>query len=302
MKWFKIILRLIIGAFFLLSAYGKVEAMEAFEIYIFRSSFLSFDGASVVARLIVAAELIAAVGFITKWGYKAIWKLTMIFILILTAFLAWQAMAGDEANCFCLGELMEMSPTESLLKNVGLIMALLFVRREEDVLTFKFKRGVTSVVFTTALVIPFIMSPPDIFVKGRFKPAEHNQEVLDLAIEDGSIPADFVSGRTLVSFYSTGCKYCKMAATRLSVIIDKNQIDKGSVHQVFWGEETDPTEFYEKTHSMRFEYVGMPTKQYLDITKGRMPLILLIDDGEVVDEMTYRTIDAGKIIQFLKGN
>lgn len=302
MKWFKLILRLIIGAFFIFSAYGKIEAMEAFEIYIFRSSFLSFDSATIVGRLIIAAELIAGIGFITKWGFRLIWKLTMLFILMLSVFLAWQVMAGDEGNCFCLGELMEMTPAESLLKNVALILALLFVRREEDKLKFKYKTLVTSLVFVAALIVPFIISPPDIFVKGRYEPAEHNQEVLDQAIDDGSIPADFISGRSLLSFYSTGCKYCKMAATRISVIVDKNQIDQANVHQVFWGEETDPTEFYEKTHSMRFEYVGMPTKQYLDITKGRMPLILLIEDGEVVEEMTYRTIDAGKIIQFLRGN
>lgn len=302
MKWFKLILRLIIGTFFIFSAYGKMEAMEAFEVYIFRSSFLTFDAATIVARLIIAAELIAGIGFITKWVFRLIWKLTMLFILMLSVFLAWQVMAGDEGNCFCLGELMEMTPAESLLKNVALILALLFVRREEDKLEFKYKTLLTSLVFVAALIVPFIISPPDIFVKGRYKPAEHNQEVLDQAIDDGSIPADFISGRSLLSFYSTGCKYCKMAATRISVIVDKNQIDKANVHQVFWGEETDPTEFYEKTHSMRFEYVGMPTKQYLDITKGRMPLILLIEDGEVVEEMTYRTIDAGKIIQFLRGN
>ena len=302
MKWFKLILRLIIGTFFIFSAYGKMEAMEAFEVYIFRSSFLTFDAATIVARLIIAAELIAGIGFITKWVFRLIWKLTMLFILMLSVFLAWQVMAGDEGNCFCLGELMEMTPAESLLKNVALILALLFVRREEDKLEFKYKTLLTSLVFVAALIVPFIISPPDIFVKGRYKPAEHNQEVLDQAIDDGSIPADFISGRSLLSFYSTGCKYCKMAATRISVIVDKNQIDKANVHQVFWGEETDPTEFYEKTHSMRFEYIGMPTKQYLDITKGRMPLILLIEDGEVVEEMTYRTIDAGKIIQFLRGN
>ena len=300
MKWFKLLLRLVIGAFFLFSAYSKLESMEGFEIYIFRSSFLSFDVATFVARFMVAAELIAGIGFITKWGFKTIWKLTALFILILTAFLAWQFAAGDEGNCFCLGELMEMSPAESLLKNVVLIVLLLLVKNDSDSFSFRFKNGLVGATFAASVIVPFIISPPDLFVKGRFKPAEHNQQVLNEAIEDGSIPADFIEGRSLVSFYSTGCKYCKMAATRISVLVDKNQLDKNKVHQVFWGEETDPTEFYAETHSMRFEYVGMPTKQYLDITKGRMPLILLIEDGEVIDEMTYRTIDAGKLILFLK--
>lgn len=302
MKWLKLLLRLFIGGFFIVSAYGKLDSMEGFEIYIFRSSFFSFDVATFVARFIIAAELIAGFGFITKFSYKAIWRLTTLFILLLTIFLAWQVLAGDEGNCFCLGELMEMSPTESLLKNVVLILLLMMVRTEQDTWNFSFKTVIKVALFVGAFAAPFIASPPDVFVKGRFKAAEHNQQVLEESVEDGTIPVEFVNGRSLLSFYSTGCKYCKMSATRISVIVDKNQINKGKVHQVFWGEETDPTEFYEKTHSMPFDYVGMETKKYLDITKGRMPLILLIEDGKVVDEMTYRTIDAGKIITFLKDN
>ena len=302
MKWLKLLLRLAIGVFFIFSAYGKLDSMGAFEIYVFRSSFLSFDAASIVARLIVVAELFAALGFIFKWGYQLIWKLTMVFILILTAFLAYQVAGGDEENCFCLGELMEMSPTESLLKNAILIILLMLVRRESPATSFRFRTVLMALSFTAVVVVPFVVSPPDLFVKGSFRPAEHNQQALDEAMNRGDIPQRFVKGRNVLSFYSMACKYCKMSSTRISGMVSKNDIDRNQVHIIFGGSKGNPIEFFEETNSSVFEFSRLPRNPFLSITKGRMPLTLLIEDGKVIEEMNYRTIDEKRITRFLKGN
>ncbi|AEV31840.1 DoxX protein [Owenweeksia hongkongensis DSM 17368] len=301
MKWLKLALRLIVGVFFIFSAYGKLDAMGAFEVYVFRSSFLSFDGASVVARLIVAAEIIAGVGIIFKLGYKAIWRLTFLFILVLTGFLAKQLLLGSDENCFCLGELMEMSPAESLLKNVVLIGLLLLIRKDDVTFDFRLKQLVVSLVFAASVIVPFVISPPDLFVKGQFNSAEYNQTALDDAIANGEISTKFLKGRKMLSFYSMKCKYCKMSSERISALVRKNDIQRSQVNIIFGGMSGNPIEFFEETHSQVFEFSRLPREPFLSITKGMMPLTLLIEDGKVISEMNYRTIDEKEITNFLNG-
>lgn len=299
MKWVIFSLRLIIGVFFILSAYSKLEVMGPFEIYIFRSSFLSFDTAIIVARIMVAAELVIGIGIMFKWGYKAIWNFAFIFTLLLTGFLVKQVAFDNESNCFCLGEFIEMSPVESFFKNVVLIALLLLVRNDKKSLDFRFKSIIVSLVFATAFVVPFILSPPDIFIKGQFNPAEHNQQALDEAISNGEISGKFTQGRKLLSFYSMSCKYCKMSSERISAMVDKEGVNRDQVNIIFGGMSGNPIEFFEETHSHIFGYSRLHRDRFLSITKGKMPLTLLIEDGKVISEMNYKTIDEKEIGNFL---
>lgn len=283
------------------SAYSKLEAIGTFEVYIFRSTFLSFDGASILARFIVAAEFVISIGSITKWAYKAVWNFTLLFILGMTGFLVKQVAFDNDENCFCLGELLEMSPMESFFKNVILIALLLAVRKVEGTLDFKFKGLAATVLYFSALVVPFIISPPDVFVKGQFNPAEHNQSALDAAISNGDIPSRFTKGRKLLSFYSMKCKYCKMSSERISAIVSKGEIDRSQVNIVFGGSAGNAIDFFEETNSQVFEFSRLPAGPFLNITKGKMPLTLLIQDGKVISQMNYKTIDEKEIVEFLSG-
>lgn len=89
----------------------------------------------------------------------------------------------------------------------------------------------------------------------------------------------------------------------MGTIVKKAEIDPSKLNIVFWGDSTvQAQQFFEDTHSPALNYVPLETKSYLDITKGRMPLILLINDGVVEHKMNYRTIDEELIVEFLQSN
>ncbi len=296
MNWIKVILRIFLGAFFIFSAYSKLDAIAPFDIYIYRSTFLTYDLATILARLVIGFEIIAAFSLLSKVGYKVIWKLTLLFVLIMSGFLLWQFVAGESDNCFCLGELMELSPEESLLKNAILIFALLLVK---DLAPLKVHWAIVGLAIVASILTPFIVSPPDIFLKGQFNPADHNQVALDDAISNGEIPPRFIKGKRLLSFYSMNCKYCKMSSERISALVDKHGINKAQIGILFGGTEGNPVDFFEETHSQFFDFSRLHKDPFLKITKGRMPLTLLIDNGKVISEMNYLTIDEEEITRFL---
>ena len=274
--------------------------MDAFEVFLYRSTFLDFDRATIAARLLVGVEFLIGAGLISRIKFKTAWFLAFVSTLVFCIFLAIQLAGGSDENCFCFGELMDFSPIESLLKNAVLLLLLVFVRPLKS-LQFKKSALVFGLLCLLAIVLPFIMSPPDIFVSGKFKEAQHDQNALNEHIENKSIPHDFVVDKKVVAFYSMGCKFCKMSAERLSVLMRNEALDTNLVHVVFWESKSrKAADFYEETHSFHYPYIEMETKPYLDITKGRMPLLLLIENGVVIDKMNYRTMDEKTISDFLK--
>lgn len=298
MKWVKIVSRILISAFFALSAISKMMGVEAFEIYLYRSSFLSYDAATIAGRFIIASELLIAICLLIKLKFRIVWGITFLFLLIFSIFLAFQMLLGADENCFCLGELMEMSPAESLIKNALLLLLLMLVKNSSN---FRFRNENWAFAGTVilSLLVPVILSPPDVFVQGSFDEARHDQEALMQAIDSGDIPPYFTEGKNLIAFYSLSCKYCRMASTRIGTSVREAGIDNSLVHIVFWGDSTLAFKpFFEETFSPEFEYAYLSTEPYLAITKGRMPLILLIEDGKVIHQMNYRNLDEGKIEEF----
>lgn len=300
MKALNIVLRILLSVFFAVSAISKIVSIEAFEVYLFRTSFLAYDAATLVARLLVAAELLIGLCLLIRLKFRFIWWATLFFLIIFSGFLAVQAWGGADDNCFCMGELVDFSPLESLIKNLVLLIMLVLIRNSPDI-KFRGKNLVFAAIVIVSLAVPFVVSPPDLFVSGQFDEAEHDQKALTEVVEEGNIPEAFITDRKLLSFYSTGCRFCKMASTRIGAIVRKSDIDSTLVNVVFWGDSTvKAQEFYADTHSPVFDYTNLDTKPYLQITKGRMPLILLLEDGEVKHEMNYRTMDEKLIADFLK--
>lgn len=302
MKILRTILRFVLGAFFIFSGVSKFSGMDSFEIYLYSSSFLSYDASAVLARLIIAAELLIGFSFISLIAFKSMWRFAMGFIGVLTLFLLWQFARGNDENCHCLGELMAMSPGLSVLKNIGLLVLMAFTARSHS-WHFKASRWVFAAVILTSLALVTIISPPDLLIKGSYDAATHDQQALEQALNDQDIPLEFASGRKLIAFFSPGCRYCKLTSRRIGEIVSRGELDSSQVGLVFWADTTlNPLPFFEETKSPHFAYTTMDTELYLKITKGRMPLVLLVEDGEVKDQMNYRRFEESRIADFFSGN
>ena len=57
-KVIKFILRILIGGFFITTAILKLLSLDSFEIYIYSFNIFSFNLCAIIARLVIAAELL----------------------------------------------------------------------------------------------------------------------------------------------------------------------------------------------------------------------------------------------------
>ena len=117
-KLIKDILRIGIGGMFVIAAILKLMSIDEFEIYIYSFNVLNFLLTSFVSRIIIAGEFILGLFLILKVNYKFIRNATMTVLILFTLFLIYTAIFRNDTNCHCFGELVELSPVESIIKNV----------------------------------------------------------------------------------------------------------------------------------------------------------------------------------------
>lgn len=145
-----------------------------------------------------------------------------------------------------------------------------------------------SIALIVSLSIPFCVTPPSFLAKKWYaKRVSYDATALDEFIN--SVPS-LSDGKQVVAFYGKECKYCERAERKLVIIAQKsNHPDK--FHVVF--REDRPSVSH-------FESTFAPRDLFIKITNGRIPLILLLDNGEVVEKYSYAIIDDKTIISFLE--
>ena len=130
-------IRLIISALFILSAVGKLSIdsvldKPVFALYNFEKNFL-VDGigfgvgfAKILSRLLLGLEFsIAILMLLPYYTKKIVIPGTILLLGGFSIHLAIQTIGGDDSNCGCFGELIPMTPLQSLIKNllsIGLLV------------------------------------------------------------------------------------------------------------------------------------------------------------------------------------
>ena len=300
MKVIFLLLRWLLAFVFLFSGYSKLVTLDHFEVYVYSFGVLSFDVAAWFARILISIEFVLGFGLLLRYRYGLIWKLSMLSLLIFSMILVLSISAGENSNCFCFGALLDISPLESLSKNVVLILLLLFIRKGKE-RQAKFTRMSFFVLLIVAVALPLIYTPPDNLIPGRISQAEMDQQALDLAFESGHLPTSLKEGKNLLCFYSTGCKFCQLASERISTAVIRQNIDENKIHLAFLDTpENEIKSFLESTHSIEAEVSHLKSGMFLSITKGRMPLIVMMNEGEIEFLWTYRQIDEKLLSDYLK--
>ena len=300
MKWLNLVSRILIAGIFIFSAIAKILEADAFEVYIYQLGILSFDWSAWLARLIIGTEMVLAIGFLTRAYFKIVWSIALITLLLFSLFLLLKIIAGEDSNCFCFGELLSFTPMESLVKNLLLLILLVMIRKLSATQS-QFVRIVFGVLSVLALVVPIILSPPDNLIPNRITPAEMDRQSLRTGFAENLIPRELAKGRKMICFYSTSCKFCQLSSSRISAAFRKYELSKDKLYVLFLGNDKSAAiQFLENTEGLNSDYSFLPQAQFLDITKGRMPLVVMIDDGVVTRVWNYRQIDEQEIRDFFE--
>ncbi|HPW65879.1 MAG TPA: DoxX family protein [Salinivirgaceae bacterium] len=295
----KLVVKILVGLVFIASAILKLITIDDFEIYIFTINLFSLDLSILLARLIIGFEFFLGMLLCLNL-FKLITDLTIATTLVFTIYLLIRAIAGDTENCQCFGSNIFLSPTQSIVKNVVLIAGLVWARNSKY-FQFKYKKLLSIGILVTSIVVVNILSPPDFLYYNDYSRYTDNYNVEYFEkFKVNPVLKERENKKTVICFFSTGCRLCNLTAKKISGIINSHNIDKSSVLYVFIKtDDNDISEFLIKNKSIGIEHIQLPRDEVLLITYGSVPIIILYDN-EVIDSFIYRGIVEKNIVSFFK--
>ena len=164
-KQLPFIIRVLVSALFLLSAFAKLYPTPMYGITkVFEEGQLipmgfSENIAPYISRFIIAIEFFIAIAILQKNYLKKLVIPTSILMLILFSLhLAYSIFLGDSENCGCFGELIPMTPIQALIKNIITLAVLgyLYKKTLDDV---KNNCSKLSIQFLLILLLMFVFVP-----------------------------------------------------------------------------------------------------------------------------------------------
>lgn len=292
-------LKVVLGLVFIASAILKVFDMDKFEIYIYSYHFFSLNFSFMMARLAIIVELVLGIGLVTNTLHKFYWWGSMTMLAGYTLLLLYALVLGRTDSCHCFGDVLQLDPKQSLIKNVVLMLLFLLVFRVEGRKT-PFRILILCLAVMASSIGVFVASPPDNYTPNYLP--EHNLQEELFAEALSQPPLDslhLTEGKQVVCFFSTGCEYCQLAAHKLSLMQQFYGFPAENITYVFMGSEEGIAKFYEKSESAQYCDVLYPdVVQLLKTINGNFPTIVLMEDGEVVHEYGFRNMREEEIKEF----
>lgn len=295
-----LVLRMLLGVFFIFSAVSKLIGIDEFEIYVFSFNVLSLNASFLLARIVIVAEILVGLGLLANMFKRFVDVFAMLMLVLFTAFLCYAAIIGRTDSCHCMGSFLEIDPTQSILKNALLIVFLLFSMGAKP-WSWQPRWFVWLPVVVAPIVTVFCLSCPDNWM---FGPSEevYNEEMLDsvIAPEGELYPVGLQQGRHVVAFLTPGCPYCRMADEKLTHICRRNSLDSTAFVYFTPAVDSMVAPLTIDTSSFIRPALLIPGMTYAHITYGQRPMIFLMENGKVTATCHYRNVSEQQIVDFIQ--
>lgn len=293
----------LMGGFFIFSAYTKLEPLEPFKFVL--SDYLHIKSwwmVEFLSRAIIGLEFFIGISLITFSFPQFIIKISIAFIIILSGYLIYIWMFyGANEDCGCFGDYMHLNTKESLIKNLLLTGILFFTYKYNSFsLHHKFIKIQLIVFIILSLSFPWIYNAPDKMYENPYLNEKGQMlQVEILSKFNNAYPADSLkSGKKIVCFFSTTCKYCAYASKKITSVQTNYHIQL-PVYYIFWGDENTLKIFWEKTKSYRFPYQFAKPDVFFSLSGNQLPAIYFLQDGKIMAKHGYRTLDDKDILDFI---
>jgi hypothetical protein len=283
--WF--LLSFLTGAIFIFSAYAKLYPVELFEYTFVDLGLAGFGVAPWVARFFIGLEFAFGLSLIFSiYGNKQwILKANLVFMTVLSGYLVYiWIFKGNDRNCGCFGQMLDLSPAESLLKNLLMISGLLLLWIFHE--GWKPRYSLLSLTFIglVSLVTPFILNPVGPVNSYLGKEQIGRGLILDSA--SVSVRQELSKGKDLVAFLSLTCSHCRIAGYKLHILKEKNP--SWPIFMILNGDKEDLKKFYRETYTENVPYEMMTVKQgFMSNSGPAVPAIFLTEEGVIKQRINY---------------
>ena len=271
MKIVSKILQLLLGITFLFSAYTKAVGPGFFEITLMDQG-IAPDRiiASYLARFFIGLEF--ALGFLMLLPFyvKRLMQFTFFLLGGFTLHLIYLWSIGDTDNCGCFGEMISMTPEQSIIKNMIMLAIAFVVYRSAQTKKIKI---IIPIVFSAATIISmWIILPIPNHKEFPFESFTHFET-------RGRV--DLSSGENLVAIFNLDCEHCQQAATELGEL-KRNQENFPELYVLYFQEGSTTVEDFESITQSSFPYDLLEVNTFFDLIGDSPPRVYHLKDGKVL--------------------
>ena len=271
MKIVSKILQLLLGITFLFSAYTKAVGPGFFEITLMDQG-IAPDRiiASYLARFFIGLEF--ALGFLMLLPFyvKRLMQFTFFLLGGFTLHLIYLWSIGDTDNCGCFGEMISMTPEQSIIKNMIMLAIAFIVFRSAQIKKIKI---IIPIVFSAATIISmWIILPIPNHKEFPFESFTHFET-------RGRV--DLSSGENLVAIFNLDCEHCQQAATELGEL-KRNQENFPELYVLYFQEGSTTVEDFESITQSSFPYDLIEVNTFFDLIGDSPPRVYYLKDGKVL--------------------
>jgi hypothetical protein len=272
-------------------------------MFLFEHKLFSWDVTQFVSRFLIGFECFIGLSLVSGICQKPVRWLTIGSLFAFTVYVLLKPLLFDVSsdNCHCFGDVLVLSDTQTIVKNV-ILLALSYFLFWQSGLRNKYAKWLLLAFFVLSTATVYTIKPPDVIVYSLYdKSASLNMEKFGILLQEESLAnLEIEKGKKVLCLYSTGCKYCKRTAIKLDVMIARHDLEKEDFVVAFWGKEKNITKFYNETQVAKLPTAIVPPDVFLSATKGKQPIVVLLDNGKVMDIYRSITLDEDRIVDFLK--
>lgn len=261
-----------VGIVFIISAYSKLIAPGIVEIILVDHGLASSrETAAVFVRVLIGLEF--ALGFLffqKNYIKKLIIPAALIFLFVFTVYLIYTGyILGDKQNCGCFGTMIEMSPLQSIIKNIILIAVLITIQKLNP---SDSKKNILPILI---LVIPiagiFLISPLRSVKDYKFSNYTNFK---------GKGRVDLTQGNKLVAIYNTECDHCQATAQEIEKLA-YNSKNFPEINALIFSEGTVSIDSFKTITGFNFPYKEISANEFFDLIGQAPPRIYWLENGSI---------------------
>lgn len=297
-KFLRVLIKYLIGGFFIFAAWVKTESFLAFQIQIFDLGISNWTYSNYSAYVIVCTELFAGLSIVVGFHLRRlVYPFLLIMLGVFSAVLLYQIFfRPDIMDCGCMGAFLPLTPVQSLMKNFLLACIIWWLYKNEK--TYEILQyGILSILLVISITVP-IYRTWDQLDKGSIEIQNAVNYPFDLkrlySNSSDSTQVSLEKGKWVVPLLSQDCNQCKIAAKKINLIHrSKPEIH---FHAIIYGEHDAARNFMIKYGISQLPFTS--TANYIDMlvfSANKVPIFLWLEDGIVVKKSYVKDLNSEEI-------
>ncbi len=293
-----------LGVVFLLSAFSKLFPIEPFEYNLVTNTFMGWQSSPVFARIIIAIEFYLGVVFLFSYHLKRNIAFAAFLLLVFNTYIGYQlAFFGNKGNCGCFGNLINLTPLQSLIKNTLMLLCLFVLSRIKFNFKWQFKYS-EPLLFLLCCITIFTINPiffATLTAKGNNKITHKKLELNPLYEPSNHAPSiDIRRGKHVLALLSTSCVHCRIAAQKFKIIHQRNSAI--SIYFLINGDSTEISNFLKITETENIPHSQLNSRNFYILAGTEVPAIYYLNNAIVQRQVDYFSLDQNEIENWMKLN